>query len=229
VGRRVVCGYGTNCSGVAPDGRVTRFPAIGPVSGDFGGGIELGTLSLWFAIRDEDGRGAPTALRAAIPAHFGMRRPSQVMQALYLGGLQMHRLTELTPLLFRAARRGDAVATDLVWRQADEIVSMATVAIRRLRLRALDVDVILGGGVSATAGRRSSNGSRPGSTRSPADARVRILDAPPVVGAAVIGLEQLGASIPSHRRLRAALTEDRMTAKTAARGRRGRAPAGKES
>src|SRR5205807_6571823 len=34
----VVCGFGTNCSGVAPNGRVTRFPAIGPVSGDFGGG-----------------------------------------------------------------------------------------------------------------------------------------------------------------------------------------------
>src|SRR4030095_665159 len=135
------------CSGVAPDGRVTRFPAIGPVSGDFGGGIELGTLSLGFPIRDEDGRGASTALRAAVPAHFGMRRPSQVMQALYLGNLDTHRLTELTPLLFRAARRGDAVATELVWRQADEIVSMATVAIRRLRLRGLDVHVILGGGV----------------------------------------------------------------------------------
>src|SRR5439155_15865519 len=47
----VVCGFGTNCSGVAPNGRVTRFPAIGPASGGFGGGIELGTLSLWHAIR----------------------------------------------------------------------------------------------------------------------------------------------------------------------------------
>ncbi len=225
----VVCGYGTNCSGVAPDGRVTRFPAIGPVSGDFGGGIELGTLSLWYAIRDEDGRGDRTSLRAAIPAHFGMRRPSQVMQALYLGVLQMHRLTELTPLLFRAARRGDAVATDLVWRQADEIVSMATVAIKRLRVRALDVDVILGGGVFRNGWPAFLERIEAGVHAVAADARVRILDAPPVVGAAVIGLEQLGSSRASHRRLRAALTEDRMTAKTAARGRRGRTPARKES
>ena len=37
----VVCGYGTNCSAVSPDGRITRFPAIGPISGDWGGGGEL--------------------------------------------------------------------------------------------------------------------------------------------------------------------------------------------
>ena len=225
----VVCGYGTNCSGVAPDGRVTRFPAIGPVSGDFGGGIELGTLSLWFAIRDEDGRGAPTALRATIPTHFGMRRPSQVMQALYLGSLEMHRLTELTPLLFRAARRGDAVATDLVWRQADEIVSMATVAIRRLRLRALDVEVILGGGVFRNGWPAFLERIEAGIHAVAPDARIGVLDVPPVVGAAVMGLERLGASGAAHRRLRTALTEDRMTAKTAMRRRRGRAPARKES
>jgi N-acetylglucosamine kinase-like BadF-type ATPase len=225
----VVCGYGTNCSGVAPDGRVTRFPAIGPVSGDFGGGIELGTLSLWFAIRDEDGRGGPTALRTTIPTHFGMRRPSQVMQALYLGSLEMHRLTELTPLLFRAARRGDDIARDLVWRQADEIVSMATVAIRRLRLRALDVDVILGGGVFRNGWPAFLERIEAGVHAIAPNARVAVLGVPPVVGAAVIGLERLGSSAPAHRRLRMALTEERMTAKTATRRRRGRAPARKES
>ena len=30
----VVCGSGMNCAGVAPDGRITRFPALGPISGD---------------------------------------------------------------------------------------------------------------------------------------------------------------------------------------------------
>ena len=213
----VVCGYGTNCSGVAPDGRVTRFPAIGPVSGDFGGGIELGTLSLWHAIRDEDGRGSSTTLRSLVPAHFGMRRPSQVMQALYLGTLDTHRLTELTPLLFRAARRGDAIARDLVWRQADEIVSMATVAIRRLRLRTLDVEVILGGGVFRSGWPAFLERIEAGIHAVASDASIRVLDAPPVVGAAVIGLERLGASRAAYRRLRTGLTEERMTAKTAAR------------
>jgi len=225
----VVCGFGTNCSGVAPDGRVTRFPAIGPVSGDFGGGIELGTLSLWFAIRDEDGRGASTSLRTTVPAHFGMRRPSQVMEALYMGRLDIHRLTELTPLLFRAARGGDDVARDLVWRQADEIVSMATVAIKRLRMRRLDVHVILGGGVFRNGWPAFLERIDSGIHAVAPDAIVRVLDVPPVVGAAVIGLEQLGASEAARRKVRAALTEDRMTAKTLVERRNARASARKES
>ena len=213
----VVCGYGTNCSGVAPDGRVTRFPAIGPVSGDFGGGIELGTLALWHAIRDEDGRGPSTALRGFVPTHFGMRRPSQVMQALYLGTLDTHRLTELTPLLFRTARRGDAVARDLVWRQADEIVSMATVAIRRLRLRAHEVDVVLGGGVFRNGWGAFLERIEAGVHAVAPDASVRVLQVPPLVGAGVLGLERLGATGSAHRRLRAGLTERRITAKTSRR------------
>jgi hypothetical protein len=49
------------------------------------------------------------------------------------------------------------------------------------------------------------------------DARIRVLDAPPVLGAAVIGLERLGASPAARRRLRAGLTETQIAPKTAAR------------
>ena len=63
----VVCGYGTNCSGVAPDGRITRFPSVGPISGDWGGGAEVGGAGLWYAIRAEDGRGAKTTLARLVP------------------------------------------------------------------------------------------------------------------------------------------------------------------
>src|SRR5439155_787031 len=106
----VVCGFGTNCSGVAPDGRVTRFPAIGPVSGDFvGGGV----------------------FRSGWPPFLGR----------------------------------------IEW------------------------------GVRAFA----------------PDARVLVLDAPPVVGAALIGLDHIGARGGAYRRVRAGLTHERLTAKTAAR------------
>src|SRR6266566_530299 len=213
----VVCGFGTNCSGVAPNGRVTRFPAIGPVSGDFGGGIELGTLSLWHAIRAEDGRGEPTILRSLVPTHFGMRRPSQVMEALYLGTLGEHRLTELTPVLFRAARRNDRIAREVVWRQADEIVAMATVAIRRLRMQRLDVDVVLGGGVFQSGWQPFLERIEAGVRAFAPDATVLVLDAPPVVGAALIGLDSIGARGAAYRRVRESLTHERLTAKTAAR------------
>jgi N-acetylglucosamine kinase-like BadF-type ATPase len=37
-GVAITCGAGINCVGVAPDGRQVRFPALGSITGDWGGG-----------------------------------------------------------------------------------------------------------------------------------------------------------------------------------------------
>src|SRR3954469_16684892 len=37
-----VCGAGINCVGVGPDGRHVRYPALGAISGDWGGGYDVG-------------------------------------------------------------------------------------------------------------------------------------------------------------------------------------------
>ena len=65
----VVCGAGINCVGRAADGRMARFPSLGDISGDWGGGGHLASLALWHAIRGEDGRGPATALTPAVAAH----------------------------------------------------------------------------------------------------------------------------------------------------------------
>src|SRR5207237_871334 len=68
-GVAVVCGAGINAVGVAPDGRVTRYLALGTISGDWGGGYGLGLEVLWHAIRAEDGRGPDTALAGYLTRH----------------------------------------------------------------------------------------------------------------------------------------------------------------
>jgi N-acetylglucosamine kinase-like BadF-type ATPase len=213
----IVCGAGTNCSGVAPDGRVTRFPAIGPISGDWGGASDIGPTALWYAIRDEDGRGDRTALRRLVPAHFRLARPRQVMEALYLGRLDERRLLELTPVVFRAAAARDAVARAMVDRQADEIVAMATVAIRRLRMQRLDLDVVLGGGVFRTRWAPFFDRIRDGIRQVAPGAQLRVLGAPPVVGAALIALDRLGAGHAAQMRVRTGLTHDRLAPHTRVR------------
>ena len=47
---------------------------------------------------------------SAVPAHFGMRTPCQLMEAIYLGTIDQHRLTELPRLVLRSSRAGDAAA-----------------------------------------------------------------------------------------------------------------------
>ena len=38
----VICGQGVNAAGVAPDGRSVRLDALGSISGDWGGGTDVG-------------------------------------------------------------------------------------------------------------------------------------------------------------------------------------------
>lgn len=213
-GVAVVCGYGTNCSGVAPDGSTFRFPAVGGISGDWGGGHDIGGAGLWYALRAQDGRGEKTSLAALVPAHFGMRLPRQVMEAMYFGRMEPDRVVELAPVVFRAATAGDAVARSIVDRQADEVVAMAGTAIRRLRMTKRDVDVVLGGGIFHNEDRGFFERIDAG-LRSVAPAvHVTRLAAPPVVGAALIGLDRLGGGKTAASRLRAALTHERLTSHT---------------
>jgi N-acetylglucosamine kinase-like BadF-type ATPase len=208
-GVAVVCGHGVNCSGVGPDGRTFRFPAIGHVSGDWGGGVDLGSSALWHAVRARDGRGPDTILAELVPAQFGLDHPRRVVEAIHFGRISEDRVTELAPLIFVASARGDAVARTVADRQADEIVAMAAVAMRRLRLTRLDVEVILGGGVFRAEDpaffSRIEDGVR---AVSPA-ATVRVLTEPPVVGAVLLGLDRLGASRRAAERARASSTHQR--------------------
>ena len=66
-GVAVVCGAGINCVGVGPDGRHARFPALGAISGDWGGGYDVGLAALSAAARSEDGRGPRTQLEPRCP------------------------------------------------------------------------------------------------------------------------------------------------------------------
>jgi N-acetylglucosamine kinase-like BadF-type ATPase len=216
-GVAVVCGYGTNCAAVSPDGKIARFPAIGPISGDWGGGSELGGLAAWHAIRSQDGRGPKTALQRSVPAFFGLRTPRQLMETVYFGKISEERLAELAPLVFREAGDGDAIARELIDRQADEIVTMASTAIRRLRMRDLDVDVVLGGGIFRNPDRGFFDRIRDGLAAQAPRAAIRRLTEPPIIGAALIGLDALGASKAARSAARERLTHERLTRHTPGR------------
>jgi N-acetylglucosamine kinase-like BadF-type ATPase len=218
----IVCGSGTNCSAISPDGREYRLPAVGEISGDWGGGMDIGPMALWHALRAQDGRGDRTALSKLVPQHFGMRRPRQVMEAMYFGRLRYDRLVELPPLVFAAAEGGDAVARSIVDRQADELATMASAAIRKLRMRDLDVHVVLGGGIFrnefAAFFERIDDGIRRVAPR----AEIIVLKAPPVVGAAMLGLDRIKAPRAAHTRVRVALTHERLARTLSAANRKER-------
>ncbi|WP_245979398.1 N-acetylglucosamine kinase [Streptomyces diacarni] len=201
-GVAVVCGAGINCAGMLPDGRTARFPALGRLSGDWGGGGGLADEALWHAARAEDGRGAATVLATALPGHFQLASMYALIEALHLGHIPYARRLELTPVLFEAADGGDAVASSLVARMAEEVVTMATVALRRLELLDADVPVLLGGGVLAAAHPLLNDRIGELLARRAPRAVPRVVHARPVLGAALLGLDALGAPLEAHARAR---------------------------
>ncbi len=153
-------------------------------------------------------------LERTVPAFFGMRRPIDVTWAIEYGRLPQTALYGLSPTVFAGAHDGDAVAQGILDRLADELATMAGAIIRRLHLTRRDPVVVLAGGVfrarDASFEARIAAGVHavaPGAT-------IRRLDAPPVLGAALLGLDRLPGRSSSVR----AAMERRLRADVAAAG-----------
>jgi N-acetylglucosamine kinase-like BadF-type ATPase len=190
----VVCGAGTNCVGVTADGRTARFLALGPISGDWGGGHDLAEYALRYACRGEDGRGTPTALQAAVAGHFGLPTVEAVSIGLHFGEIPMERIPELAPVLFEVAAAGDEVATSLIERQAEEVLAQHRVAATRLDLLDKPHALVLGGGVLRARHPQLEKLIEAGAHATAPQVSISVLDAPPVAGAALLALDALGAT-----------------------------------
>jgi N-acetylglucosamine kinase-like BadF-type ATPase len=200
-GIAIVCGSGINCLGVAPDGRQTRFPALGEITGDWGGGYDVGLAGVWAAARSEDGRGPKSTLEHVVPRHFGLETPTQLAEAIHRRTLPLARVTELAPLVLAEAAT-DPAAAEILDRLVEEITVLVRISLKRLGLTDDPVEVLLGGGlVHAADGSLVSAVAQRVSSVAPA-ATVKSTSSPPVVGAALLGLDGLGADAGARERLR---------------------------
>jgi len=208
-GVAITCGAGINCVGVSPDGRHARFPALGEITGDWGGGYDLGLTAVFAAARSEDGRGPRTSLEHAVPAHFGLEAPSQLAEAIHFGQIAQRRVIELAPVVLAEAA-DDAVAAEIVQRLAAEVVALARVALKRLGMLNDPVEVLLGGGVLQDVDGDLLGAIDRGLREVAPNVTVRPTASAAIVGAALLGLDELDAGPDAQRRLRAEFEEVRV-------------------
>ena len=209
-GVAVVVGAGINCVGRSPDGRRARFPSLGQITGDWGGGSDIGMAALGAAVRAEDGRAGSTRLRGDVADHFHQRRATDVAIALHQHQFHEGRLRELAPIVVAAAEAGDPAAIEILNRQADEVVSFAVAAIRRLRLARLDVPVVLGGSILAALPLRFVTRIQLGVQHVAPTALCAVCQDRPIVGAALAALDLAGADLAATLKVRALLKDDRI-------------------
>ena len=128
-----------------------------------------------------------------------------VAVAIHLGQLGEDDLIRLPAVLFATAEAGDAVSLSLIEHQAEEVTTMAVTAIGGWA----STPATMHGIPVVSAAASSRPGTRCSSRRSPAvwplapSAVARVVDAPPVTGAALLGFDYLGADSSAETRLRA--------------------------
>ena len=113
-------------------------------------------------------------------------------------------MIELAPVVLAEAA-DDAVAAEIVQRLASEVVALARVALKRLGLTDDPVEVLLGGGVLQDADGDLLAAIDSGLREHAPAVTVRPTASAAVVGAALLGLDELGAGADAQRRVRAEL------------------------
>jgi len=128
-GVAVTCGAGINCVGVSPDGRHARFPALGAISGDWGGGYDLGLAAVSAAARSEDGRGPRTSLERAVPAHFALKTPSDLAEAIHDVSLRLPPIDDETAQEMLSDLRGVDVLRGARGRPVPDLAAVSRVLV----------------------------------------------------------------------------------------------------
>ena len=113
----------------------------------------------------------------------------------------MRRVTEVAPVVVAEAR-SDSVAAGIMDQLAEEIATMARVAIQRLALENEPVEVLLGGGLVQAADGPLVDAVAARVRETAREATVSSTTSPPIVGAALLGLDEVGADAASRERLR---------------------------
>jgi N-acetylglucosamine kinase-like BadF-type ATPase len=187
----LVCGQGINAGAIAPNGSQDRFPGVGDYAGDWGGGGGISQAAIHAAVRGNDGRSSHTALESAVPEFFGVASPADLTREFYFERIPESRVSSLAPVVFRVAASGDEVAQGIINRLADELSTMAAILIRRLGMQELEVEVVLAGGVFRTDDAAFYARLESGITAVAPRARMIKLNAPPVAGALLLGMDEL--------------------------------------
>jgi N-acetylglucosamine kinase-like BadF-type ATPase len=143
----VVAGTGSIAYGRDGGARAARAGGWGYLLGDEGGGFWIGRAALAAVVRQFDGRGPETLLTELVLEQMRLANPTELIHAVYGGGLHRYAIASIAPLVQRAADEGDAVAAALVDRAATELSSAASSVIARLGMRGDAFPTVLAGGV----------------------------------------------------------------------------------
>ena len=183
----VVSGTGSNCRGWdrehKREGRVTGH---GVLMGEGAGGSELLHRGMQLVGYAWTRRGPLTKMADALVEFVGAKDLEDLMRGYTTYEYQVG--AEAAPVVFRVAEEGDPVARELIHWAGCELGEMANAVIRQLEFENLAFDVVMTGSMFE-GGPRLIEPMRETIHSLAPRARLVRLQVPPVLGAAILGME----------------------------------------
>lgn len=189
----VVSGTGSNCRGWdrerKREGRVTGH---GVLMGEGAGGTELMHRCMQLVGYAWSKRGPMTKLADAFVQHVGAKDLEDLIHGYTTGTFALG--ADVAPIVFRVAEQGDKVARDLIHWAGCELGEMANGVIRQLEFENLSFDVVMTGSMFEGGELLIKPMQETIHTLAPKARFVR-LNAPPVLGAVMLGMEASGFEV----------------------------------
>lgn len=196
---------GTSCNCCGWDETRTHFGRVtggGALFGENAGGSELMLRVAQVLAHAWTGRGQPTALTEVFCKRLGVPDGAALMQGLVSRELSLNAAD--APLIFDAARQGDAVALDLVRWTGRELGEMACTVIHQLHFEALDFDLVQIGSLWEGSPLMTEETAAQVHSIAPGANLLRTHE-PPVIGAVLLAMQT--ANLPVSHEVRQHLIE----------------------
>ena len=123
-----IAGTGSIVFGQNTQGLTKRSGGWGYLLGDEGSGYNIAIRGLQAALRAYDGRGMPTILVKEFQQELQIDSLEDLVKLVYREGWKVKEVAALTPIVDRAAAKGDAVANTIIDGAVEELV-LATRAV----------------------------------------------------------------------------------------------------
>lgn len=188
-GVSVAAGTSANARGRDSNGREARMTGNGLLFGEYGGGAELVYRSIQAISRAWSMRGPQTQLSNLFIDHSGAKDIED-----FLAGIardRYHYSAKDAPLVFQAATSGDVVAQNIIKWLAYGLSDLTRGIIRQLNIKDLMFDVVLSGSIYKGSPLILKTMQKDVHELAPHANFVHLI-APPVTGAVMLAMEQIG-------------------------------------
>ena len=189
VGVNVTAGSSNNCRGRSKNGQEGRIVGNGIAFGEFGGAYEIAARGLQMVNYAWIKRILPTALTRIYIEALGAKGEMDLMEGLSNG--QYHLYPHLAVNVIEAAKAGDVAACEVMKWAGEELGWLAVSVARQIQMQEDDVEIIQSGSVFR-AGDVITDPMRDLVLKHCPKAQLIRLEGPPVVGAVILGMEQVG-------------------------------------